>query len=230
MQHQETKSKNNFVIKYGDVNIDNVMCDNFVTASDGKHIVSKLWYRESKTSQPHSFYIQTQKIKIHEVPTDKNGDLLLILDNADIFENLDKKIVNEIKSSGVHKKYNMVRPTYKSTVNNPDGDNNTNILRLKMGNCNWFYKDRTPKKTQDILNLGILQKESQVRAIIEVNMTMLNINQNFIFTNLILKQIQIRLRLFLCHFLFACVCEREGTLAHVNSLTSPKASHGRLLG
>ena len=49
---------------------------------------------------------------------------------------------------------------------------------------------------------------------------------------LILKKKCIRLRLFLCHFLIACVCvcEREGTLAHVNSHTSPKASHGRLLG
>lgn len=191
MTDKEIQSKNNFVTKYSDINIDNVMCDDFVMTTDGKHIVSKIWYRESKTSQPHSFYIQTKKVKLHEVPLNENEDILLVLDDASIFENLDKKIVGDIRSSGVHKKYSMVKPTYKSTVNNPDDNDNTNLLRLKIGNCKWFYKDKNPRNTKDIFNLHLLEKESYVRAIIEVNMITLNVSQNFIFTNLILKQIQI---------------------------------------
>lgn len=186
-----THQTKNCVIKYGDINIQNIVYDDFILANDGKHVVSKVWYQDSEYLPPHTFYIQTHNLKIHEIPEDENGDLLLVLDDTEVFENLDKRAVSQIKAKDVHKKYGLIKPTYKSSINNPDDNDSIEVLRLKVGNCNFFYKDKSPKKIGDILKTKLLQKGSYVRVIIEIGMVMMNIEQNFIFTNLILKQAQI---------------------------------------
>lgn len=185
----------NWITKYNDVKIQNIMYDEFVLANDGKHVVSKIWYKDTNLNQAHTFYIQTHNLKIYEIPNNKNGDLLLVLDNNELFENIDKRSVEEIKTKGVHKKYGLVKPIYKSSINSPinsTANNNTiEVLRLKVGNCNFFYKDKSPKKITDVLQSNLLQKGSYVRVIIEIGMVMMNIEQKIIFTNLILKQAQI---------------------------------------
>ena len=57
----ESQSKN-YVVKYGDVNIQNIVYDDFILANDKKHVVSKVWYQDSECSQPHTFYIQTHNL------------------------------------------------------------------------------------------------------------------------------------------------------------------------
>ncbi len=186
--------KNNFIVKYSDVNVNNVIYDNFSMANDGKHVVSKMWYQQKNIQtniQPHTFYVQTPALKIHSVPNNQNDDLLLILTDSSIFEQLDKRSVSEIKSQEAHRKYGMIKPTYKSSINNPDDDDTIDVLRLKIGNCKFFYKDKTPRNLQEVLDSSLLQKGSLIKVIIEIGMVMMNIEQNFIFTNLILKQAQI---------------------------------------
>ena len=182
----------NWITKYNDAKVQNIIYDDFILANDSKHVVSKIWYKEECSNQPHTFYVQIDNLKIYEIPESENDSLLLEIKNTNFFESLDKKSIEQIKKNEIHKKYGLVKPTYISSITNPDDNDKIETLRLKIGKCNFFYKDKLPKKFNEVKNYNYLQKDCYVKVIIEIGMVMMNLKQNFIFTNLILKQIQIK--------------------------------------
>lgn len=184
--------KQNIVIKHSDVKFENIVYDDFIVANDEKHVVSKIWYKNDK-SELHTFYIQTDCLKLCEDPNNEKKELLLLLNNSIFFDDLDKKSVAQVKLKEIHKKYGLIKPTYRSSINN-SGDNNDSVdmLKLKIGNCNFFYKNKSPKDFDEVMQLNLLKKGTSVKLIIEVGMIMMNVKQNFIFTNLVLKQAQIQ--------------------------------------
>lgn len=182
----------NTVKKCGDINFNKMVFENFIMANDDKHLISKIWYQESELIQPTSFYVQTSNLKLHTVPKTANDDLLLIVDNPNFFDELDKVSVNFIKSTGILKKYGLQKTTFKSNLSNPDNNSNLESLRLKIGNCDFYQRNKLLGKINDVLNLGVLQKDINVKAIIEIDFITINVKQNFIFTNLVIKQAQIQ--------------------------------------
>lgn len=191
MQSTQLNQHNNFIVKYKNVNFQNIVYDDFVLASDKNHVVAKLWYKHENVEQPHTFFIQTTPLKIYQVPENENDDLLVELNDISVFENLDLKSVEQVKFKEAHKKYGLIKPTYKSTLSTFEENRTLETLRLRIDHSKFFYKDKKPKKIQEILKNKLLQKGMMVKLIIQIDSIVMNIEQNFIFTNIILRQVQI---------------------------------------
>jgi hypothetical protein len=190
----------NPVLRQANVNIEKLIYDDFILTDNKQYAVSKIWYQKNESSQPHTLYVQPLKLKVYEVT--KVGDIILLLSEEDgkLFENIDELSVDIAKSSGVTKKFAMKDVKYKTIVNeieielSPQKKTKINALRLKIINgskgTKFYINDRDPKSIEDIKKL--LVKDVEVKVILEIDTLIVDLKNNIIFTNIILKQALIK--------------------------------------
>ena len=142
-------------------------------------------------------FIQTSLLKIYDVT--KTGDLILSLGDGDcvIFEKIDNKSVEYVKSSGITKQYNLKNVTYKTIVSEVTTDNSENInawkLRIMTGeNSTKFFINGNKKCLQYESIKDILTKGNCIKVILEVDGIIVDIKNNTILTNVIPRQILIQ--------------------------------------
>jgi len=216
----------NLVLKQLDVNPQKIVFEDFNLTDDKQYVVSKIWYQENESSQPHTLFIQPTNLKIYEMM--KTNDIILELSDKDnnLFEALDKLSINVAKTSGVIRKYNMKDVKYKTIINEVDFDTTKkqiNALRLKIINgdnhTKFFLNDRVPKSIDDIKKL--LTRGTEIKVIIELDELIVDLKNNVIFTNVILKQALIKkmrpLKTALCEYSFVeSDCEQQSEQVKVS--------------
>lgn len=218
--------RNNLVFKQSTLDTEKIVFEDFDLTDDEQYAVSKIWYQENNSAQPHTLFIQPENLRVYEIT--KNNDIILELlgNNYEMFEELDKLSVNVVKSSGVIKKYGMKDVKYKTIINELDTDSlkkNTkkiNALRLKIvstntNNTKFFVGDRLPKSIDDVRKL--LTRGTEIKIIIELEELIIDLKNSTIFTNIILKQALIKkmkpCRAELCEYSFVeSDCEKNEQL------------------
>ncbi len=182
------------IVKHNKIDVKKIVYEDFTLASGDKHVVSKIWYQDNENTQPHTFYIQTSALKVHEV-NDESIMLVLdkteLIDNAELFDKLDKLFLERIKKNEITKKYELKKTIYKSTSREASNNSNINVLEFNIGNCKFFSNDAVSKKFSEVKHL--IKKGSSLKIIFEVDKIVVDIKKNFIFTNMILTQAQIKI-------------------------------------
>lgn len=183
----------NSVLNHSKVNLSNIIYDDLILTNNKQYVVSKMWYQYKESHQPITLHIQTSLLKIYEIT--KNGDIIVSLGelNDTIFDKIDQLSLEFIKSNGVTKKFGLKDVKYKTIVNEVEitQKQKINVLRLKILEKTQFYvSNKTSQKFADIKKLLI--KNVDVKAIIEIDGLVIDINNNIIFTNIILRQILIK--------------------------------------
>jgi len=185
------------ILKHSLVNINKVIFDEMTLTPSKKYVISKAWYQENNTCRPVSIFIQTSSLTIYDIT--KTGDLVLSLSDNDcvIFEKLDNKSVEYIKSSGVTKQYNLKNVSYKTIVSEVSTDDSKNInalrLRVMMGeNPTQFFVNGNKKCLGYDEVKDMLIKGSNIKVIFEVDGVIVDIKNNTLLTNVIPRQILIQ--------------------------------------
>lgn len=177
-----------FVVKYNNVDPTKIIFEDFKETNDGKFVVSKIWYQENENTNPNSFFVQTSNLKIHDL----NGDCVsLSTTDVDIYNSLDTIVLNKVKTSGIVKKYGLKNTSYKSTVGEATNNNKLDVLRFnKFSSAKFFTETKTSKSYNDVRHL--LNNNSVIKAIFEVDKVIVDITKNYIFTYMNLVQVQIK--------------------------------------
>jgi len=218
--------RTNLVLKQLNVNPQKIVFEDFNLTDDKQYVVSKIWYQENESSQPHTLFIQPTNLKVYEMT--KNNDIILELSDKDhsLFEALDKLSINVAKTSGVIRKYSMKDVKYKTIINEVDFDTpkkQINALRLKIINgdnhTKFFLNDRVPKSIDDVKKL--LTRGTEIKVIIELDELIVDLKNNVIFTNVILKQALVKkmrpLKTELCEYSFVeSDCEQQSEQVKVS--------------
>ena len=176
------------IVKHNKIDVSKIVYEDFILANGEKHMISKIWYQDNENIQPHTFYIQTSVLKVHEV---NNDSILFALDNTELYDTLDKVILGKIKATEITKKCGLKKTIFKSITNDVPDNKNLTVLNFKIGNCQFFSNSTVPKKYADVKHL--IKCGASMKIIFEIDKIIVDIKKNFIFTNIILTQAQIKL-------------------------------------
>lgn len=223
---------NNSVIKYSKVDTSKVKFDDIEKSANKKYATSKIWYCENKGSYK-TLLIQSSLYKVYDVT--ENNELLLYVDNAQLFSQIDNASINYVKGNEVIKTLSLKNVSYKTIISTID-NNKTNLLRLpiiyghnNIENTMFFTtKDKKSMTFKDIKDKNI--SLNNVKVIFEVDGLIVDIEKNSIFTNLILRQVMIQRptpqKITLTEYSFVdSESQKEDTDEETNNLSNTKLSN-----
>lgn len=187
----------NLVLRHSNINENKILFDDLVLTPNKKYVISKMWYQQNETSRPVSMFIQTSSLKIYE--TTKTGDIILVLDKNDssVFEKIDGKSVDFVKSQNVTKNYNLKNVKYKTIVSEVTvgKDENINALKIRVmtgENPTKFFVSGNKKCLSYDNAKSLLANGNNVKIILEIDGIIVDLQNNTILTNVIPRQILIQ--------------------------------------
>ena len=191
------------ILRVSEVHCNNIIYDELDVTSDKKYAMAKIWYKDgksaTKSSRAHSMLIQTCYLEIDQLTTQNNLSLVLTEKTKNIFDEIDQKSVDFLKTRDISRKFGLNDVKYKSIAmeisrikNNETCDALVFQLLPKNSSIKFFVadEDKEEKKFEDIKSL--LAGDCTVKVILEVVGIMINLETHKIVTNIVPRQILIK--------------------------------------
>lgn len=186
------------VLKLEDVDLRDVIYDNPIKTSSGEYIISKIWHRPNKNTDPKTLNIQLPYTKVYKVSlTNKTFDVILIPDatSEDFLENVDKLTWKFMKEKHLIHKYDLKNYKYKTLINELEYDDGKklNVIRIKVIQDKKKQTVFFSSKTKNIVELddakNIIQLVDNIKVIFELDALIIDVSKKLIMTNIIARHI-----------------------------------------
>lgn len=181
------------VLNYKTVDTKKILYDASVpiVRNNGKFILTKIWYQESRAVPPKPLFYQTEYLEILDVS--QEGEIILNVDNVELFQKVDELSISTVKSQNIVKTNNMKSVKYRTIVSENETDNGAkqNVIKaeIAMKNIQFFIGDKNPLSFDDVK--AHIEKGTKIKLIVEVEGILTDLKNNIIFTNIIPKQVLI---------------------------------------
>lgn len=168
----------NSVTKINDIDYDDIMYSDFKKSKTRNLMISKIRYP----------FIQTTKLKLNSFVDD-----VFIFDinkeTEKIFDLIDNNSLEQIKETLILDELELEKINYKTIVNH----NDVSSIRVKSNSSTVFFVENN-KKSNSLDDIKSLIKcNVDVKVIISLDSIIIDIDNNIIFTNILLKQVLIYL-------------------------------------
>lgn len=168
----------NTVTKLNDIDYDDITYSDFKKSKTRNLMISKIRYP----------FIQTTKLKLNSF----NDDVFIFDINKEtekIFDLIDNKSLEQIKSTLILDELELEKINYKTIVNH----NDVSSIRIKSNSSTVFFIENS-KKSNSLDDIKSLIKcNADVKIIISLDSIIIDIDNNIVFTNILLKQVLIYL-------------------------------------
>jgi hypothetical protein len=168
----------NSVMKINDIDYDDITYSDFKKSKTRNLMISKI---------RHPF-IQTTKLKLNSF----NDDVFIFDINEEtekIFDLIDNKSLGQIKETLILDELELEKINYKTIVNH----NDVSSIRIKSNSSTVFFIENN-KKSNSLDDIKSLIKcNADVKIIISLDSIVIDIDNNIVFTNILLKQVLIYL-------------------------------------
>jgi hypothetical protein len=165
-------------MKINDIDYDDITYSDFKKSKTRNLMISKI---------RHPF-IQTTKLKLNSF----NDDVFIFDINEEtekIFDLIDNKSLGQIKETLILDELELEKINYKTIVNH----NDVSSIRIKSNSSTVFFIENN-KKSNSLDDIKSLIKcNADVKIIISLDSIVIDIDNNIVFTNILLKQVLIYL-------------------------------------
>ncbi len=168
----------NTVTKLNDIEYDDITYSDFKKSKTRNLMISKIYFP----------FIQTAKLKLNSF----NDDVFIFDVNKEtekMFDLIDNKSLEQLKSTLILDELELEKINYKTIVNH----NDISSIRIKSNSSTVFFIENS-KKSNSLDDIKSLIKcNSDVKIIISLDSIVIDIDNNIVFTNILLKQVLIYL-------------------------------------
>ena len=168
----------NSITKINDIDYDDITYSDFRKSKTKNLMISKI---------RHPF-IQTTKLKLNSF----NDDVFIFDINEEtekIFDLIDNKSLEQIKETLILDELELEKINYKTIVNH----NDVSSIRIKSNSSTVFFVENNKKSNSLDDVKSLIKCNVDVKIIISLDSIIIDIDNNIIFTNILLKQVLIYL-------------------------------------
>lgn len=177
------------VFKYDNLNVKDIEYYDFELYGDKNCEISRIWLKNN-SNLLQSLYVQFPYLTISNYFYDNHTlELDITKEIEGFFEKLDESSVSFISESSISNKYDI--ESYRTIIKE---DTINNKLRLKIltdKKPTLFYLNKNKQPLQYSEAINYLKHKNKIKIIIEINSIIYDITNNFVYTNILLRQVLI---------------------------------------